>query len=332
MDALIVAISILLSVILVSVNYLSGLLATPPNAVYLGTVHWPGDYFYYLSQFAQGRYSWFYSYDLYTGDFPFKTLVGWVNVFLGRIFFLVGIDQFKAYQLCVIIFLSIFLLLSFLLIKEIFPGKLLENRWKRPIAFILFVFSNAFPKIIYEGGKITFSYYDYWFNNGVFFNRLVAVPHQLIARGCISLILLLAIVWWNGHIKQKILIWLFGFAVVGFVLASTEPVQWAIVSAVLFIGSFIYPRFTPFRFIPFIFFLIGGVSIAVYMKQLFLVPPYPQLRAWEVIQSLSLSLINFILANGPVMVLAIIGIFHFTKKSTVSKNTAIIFTLVTIVL
>ena len=98
MDALIVAISILLSVILVSVNYLSGLLATPPNAVYLGTVHWPGDYFYYLSQFAQGRYSWFYSYDLYTGDFPFKTLVGWVNVFLGRIFFLVGLTIVLKYK------------------------------------------------------------------------------------------------------------------------------------------------------------------------------------------------------------------------------------------
>src|SRR3990167_4479799 len=98
MEVFIVSIIILLALILNSLTYIAGVLATPANAVYLGTVHWPGDYFYYLSQFAQGRYSWFFSYDLYSRDFPVKTLGGWVNVFLGRLFFLAGIDHLRAYQ------------------------------------------------------------------------------------------------------------------------------------------------------------------------------------------------------------------------------------------
>ena len=120
LEILLVVGIILVFVTLNSLPFIAGVLATPSGSVFLGTVHWPGDYFYYLSQFAQGRNNWFTSYDLYTNDFPQKTFVGWVNVFLGHIFSLMGVDHLAAYQLSIVIFTIAFLFVSYLLIREIY--------------------------------------------------------------------------------------------------------------------------------------------------------------------------------------------------------------------
>ncbi|MBI5452827.1 hypothetical protein HY945_05170, partial [Candidatus Gottesmanbacteria bacterium] len=275
MELFLVLFTIILFVFLNSLTYILGALATPAGSVFLGTVHWTGDYFSYLSQFAQGATNWFFSYDLYTSDFPHPTLVGWVNVFLGRIFHLIGINHLMAYQLSIVIFAAAFLGVSYLLIREIFPpssrhpeprsisGRGILERFldsppsggslgmtvrsdgnviKRVMAFVLFVTSNALPKIIWEGGKWSLSYYDFWFNNGLPFNRLGGVPHHLIARTAISLSLLLAIWWW----KKKDWRILLTFPIIGFVLASVEPVHWGLVVVVLLLTTIFYFFVFPF--------------------------------------------------------------------------------------
>lgn len=356
-ETLIVIAAILFIVFLNSLVFITGLLATPIGSVYLGTVHWPGDYFYYLSQFAQGKESWFKGFDLFTSDFTSQTYVGWVNIFLGHIFNFVRLNQFIAYQISIIIFCITFLGISYLLIREIFP----EFRRMRIIAFLLFLFSNPFPKIIFDAGKISISYYDFWFNQGILFNRVVGVPHQLIARSCISLILLLVLKWWkNGGVNSKGMkrgkyLMLLSFPVLGLVLASVEPVHWLITSLVLFIapilicGSCRFPDSIGIAspavkskvantiglldyWIIGLFFFLGGLPMALYLKKLFGNLPYLQLSLWENSQQLHVDPITFIMGNGPVMVIAIFGIWGFMKKASLSKITALVFIFTTIFL
>lgn len=361
MELIIITAIIFFSVFLNSLNFIVGLLSTPKDLFFLGTVHWSGDYFYYLSQFAQGKISWLKGYDLYTADFPVETYVGWVNVFLGRIFYLLGVSHLLAYQLSVVIFSITFLGVSYLVIREIF-----SKRGKRIVAFLLFTISNAFPIITVQGGSFSFSYYDYWFNMGIPFNRLICVPHQLIARTCVVLAILLAIWWWK---KRRKLI-LPGLLLVGFILASVEPVQWGLVVGVLFIASIIIiiygschksvPTFAskspacggvkaseasvgiPSFVSPAaklnvfniagLFLLLGGLPMALYLKDIFSRPPYLQLALWEATQQVRINLATFILGNGPVLVLAIIGIFFFIRKITFARLVALIFSLVSVFL
>jgi len=85
MEGIIVTILILTAILGIELQYIVGKLATPPNMVYLGTVHWPSDYFYYLSQFAQGTYNFLSSTMLFTPEKLKPVLVGWQNVLTGRI-------------------------------------------------------------------------------------------------------------------------------------------------------------------------------------------------------------------------------------------------------
>ena len=332
MEAVLVTIAIATAVICSNLNYLSGVWATPSSSIYLGTVHWAGDYFYYLSQFAQGRDGLFLSYDLFTGDFPYKTAVGWVNVFMGRAAYITGINHVWAYQIAVFIFSTLFLLFSYLLIREIFKGKDSRNSQLRITAFILFILSNTIPKIISVNGMWTVTFFDYWFNNGLPFNRLANVPHQLIAKAIVSLILLLAIVWYRGYSKRRLALYLALFLMCGLVLASTEPVHFAIVTLVMLLVPLLFYRKNYVMFIPLIFFAGGGLPATLYIKKLFTDLPYSQLAAWELTQSIKPDILNFVLSNGILMVIAIIGALQFYKKGSVQNFTIVIFCFLTIVL
>lgn len=388
MEHLTIVAVIIIFVVLNGLTYISGVLATPTGSIFLGTVHWPGDYFYYLSQFVQGKNSWFSGYDLFTSDFKSRTLVGWVNIFLGRIFYLLGVNHFLAYQLSIVIFAIGFLSLSYLIIREIFPGEAEEEGdkgdkrdkregRKRMIAFLLFVISNAFPKIGYEGGRFSLSYYDFWFNNGLPFNRLGGVPHHLIARTSIAAALLLALLWWKRGKGGKWKKWgiLLGLVFLGFVLASIDPVHWGLVVVVMFMvwlliwfatlqqrifqtrpvtsgcASFGHSKASWVKrvaehlgrssklllsgwqlllFLPSLLFFLGGFPMALYLKSLFAKPPYSQLAIWEATQQIHPTFWQFILGNGPVAILAILGLPFFSRRRTLAKMLALLFTFITL--
>lgn len=396
MEIITVSAIIIFFVFLNSLTFIVGALNTPLNHVFLGTVHWTGDYFLYLSQFAQGADHWVYNLDLYTHDFTARILVGWINVFLGHIFRLAGIDHLTAYQLSIVIFAFLFLLSSYALIREIFANdpKNKSRRRKAFIAFLLFVTASAFPKLVMEKGSMTISYFDYWFNNGIPFNRLGGVPHHLVARTCISLIILLTLLWWkrkekekaglqkdrDGRSKWKHFLILLSLPVLGFVLASAEPVHWMETVAVLFITITLYklhritklsrhfksissrnpakrsiliiqhfvPRFLTsldmtnkfslnyflsqviFDFIPCILLFLGGLPMVLYLKKITSFYPYAQLVVWEASQQLHIDFLSFVMGNGPVLVLAILGFFYFIKNITIGKLTAIVFVVATV--
>lgn len=379
MEILIVGLIIVFFLLLNSLNFIVKALSTPPDMIFLGTVHWEGDYFYYLSQFAQGRENWFLSYDLYTTDFHKKTLVGFANVFLGHVFSLVGIDQFGAYQLSIVFFGLLFLLFSYLLLREIFPGREKSQKVKRLIAFILFAGNNAFPRIVEEGGKKIISYSDFWFNPGLPFYRLGGVPHHLIERSMIVGTMLLAVYWWKK--KKFTQISLFTFSLLGFVLGGIDPVHFLLGSATLLITAFfispvwrqilhslvlilkklirfLFPGILPIslltrsisslqpsvinnkqstiniisHFFPFIFFFLAGAPIVIYLKQLFILPPYSQLALWEAAGQMNLRLTDFMIGIGPVAYLCIPGLIIFIKNINPAKLLGIVFTLLAVII
>jgi hypothetical protein len=382
-EYLIVVFISLLFVFLDTLPFTAGVVTTPKDMVFLGTVHWPGDYFYYLSQFAQGKYGWFGSYDLYTTDYPVKTLVGWVNVAIGRIFYLLGSNQIIAYQITIAFFVLAFLFISYFLIREIFP----EGKTERITAFIFFVISNSFPMFVWVKGKLEFWYYDYWFTNGLPFNRLGGVPHHLIVRTFISLAFLLAIRWWNSPSSRKAglrrsegrknILRFVSFLLVGFVIVSIDPVHWGLVFGTLLSVPVIYYLSSPIQsgihtiikkynfiiilriikcmdsrfrgndmesvtekitqkpakinqfflylLLPGILIFAGGFFMALYLKKLFMSPPYLQLTDWEAGQQLRLPFYSFIMSNGPVMVLAFLGVIPFLRKITLEKLMVVFF-------
>ena len=134
----------------------------------------------------------------------------------------------------------------------------------------------------------------------------------------IVLVLLLTLKWWKKGGKRKLLI----LALIGFILASTEPVHWLLVVMVLSITGLINIFYRPKLAIllPSFFLFLGGLPMAIYIKRLFANPPYLQLATWEASQQVNISLLNFVLANGPVIILAIIGLLlHIFKKSQISN-------------
>lgn len=319
-----------------SSNFLIGLLTSRKGEFFLGTVHWPADYFYYLAQFAQGKYSWLAGYNLYTSDYFKKTYIYAVNVFLGHIYHLLGINQIWAYQISVALFTILFLALSYILIKEIFP----LSRTKRLLAFFLFNISNAFPRIAFGSGKWEFYYYDYWFNNGLPFNRLVGVPHQMIGKSMLVLVLLLAI-WW---MKGKRSIWvLIGLALSSILLASVEPVHWGLVvlvlcvvfTAYLFYQSPARMRLFSERFslaLPGLIFFLSGLPVALYLKNLLSHLPFSQLVDWEIAQYRYISVSTFLLSTGPVIIWAGLGLWSFFKKINFAKILLGIFSVICLIL
>lgn len=348
MEKIFVAGVIILLVFLQGLPSVIGYLYTPPGNVFLGTMHWPGDYFYYLSQFAQGKTHWFWSYDLYTNDFSKQTLVGWVNVFLGKVFSFVGISHISAYQLLVPILSVIFLYVSYLLVRLYYPG----DPKKRVMAFLLFAFSNAFPKLEFMQGTWRVSFYEYWTNKGLTFNRLGGVPHHLIESIVIILIVLFVFGYWEGK-RVRVWIKLLVYIPLGFVLVSIEPVHFLLIIFILMMTVCIWSAKRMldqsqrqkiwirlihrkslfnvlFLCLPIGLLLIGGMPMGYYLRSLFLYPPFIQLRVWENTQQIAVQFFPFLLATGPVALLSFIGLPMHVKKPTMGTLLGIVWIITTI--
>lgn len=304
---------------------LIGRLTTPPNMTFLGTVHHPFDYFYYLSQFAQGgQGSWLRGFDLYTTLYPRPTFVGWINIVLGHAFSLVGISHLGAYQISTVLFTLTFLALTYLFIGEVFPKKHHSPRL-RIISFLLFLTNNAIAIPHLAGSRWTFPFIDYWNNYATPFVRLGNVPHHLIAHAAIVGTFLCTL-WWVRARRYRV-IFLVGSALAGIILASINPIQWVLVGVSLGVAALLVGRVNE-RFsakkilvslLPLVSFALSGLPMAIYLQQLFRLPPYSQLAAWELTQQIRLRWWDILLASGPVFFLGFAGAPLFFKNLSYPK-------------
>lgn len=286
-----------------------GYLKTPPNAVFLGTVHHPLDYFYYLSQFAQGSYRWITTVNLFTSESLPPTFVGWSNVLLGRIFSVLGIPPIVAYHTSVAILMVLLLVCAYKLAVAI-----TSSRLGATVSLYLFTLFHAFS-VTREGNP---SYGDYFNNFSVPRVRFGSVPHQLLTAA-ISIAIVYGAIAWTRSRNRKYLIFL---AVGSVALASLQPVLWAMISvAVLISGRWQLG-------------VVGasGLVPALYLSRLFSVFPFSQLRAWEAAQQTALTMEHFISATGPVFLLALFSLPGMMRGASFRVRFTTVFSIISYLL
>lgn len=300
-------------------NFIVGMRNTPPGNIFLGTMHHPQDYFYYLSQFVQGSTSWFFSRNLYTHDYSGSTAVGWINVVTGKILGWSGLTHQWAYAVAVALGTLLFLGILAWLFRLSMPEKTAGfTRW---LALLLFLISNTFPTAIL--GKNSDAN-TYWNNYGEPFVRLGGVPHHLIMHTMVALILILTALFVKTRSRRTMIISGIPLAMAAATLASINPVQWMWTGAALALSLLLYTLIHPGgglrsiaqNMLPLCLVFLAGLPIALYLKQLFSLTPYTQLTAWEYKQQIHLSLPGLLLSSGPVVILGLLGIPLLLRKKS----------------
>lgn len=314
MQAILVAGIILLATLENSAPFLLGFFKTPPGFVFLGTVHHPADYFYYLSQFAQGSVRLATSVDLYTTEPVTASFIGWSNVLLGRLFHLVGAAPWVAYHTSVVLLTILLLYLSYRVALALFKKSL-------PATLTLFFFTlfHAFP-IIQEGVS---SYADYWNNYAVPSVRFGGVPHQLLIGISFMLCVLFLMRRAQGIYTWRVMA---GLLVASAILASLQPVLWGLLLATTGATAcivFLKTRKADAR--GFLTVMVGGIGPAWYLFERFLTAPFLQLKLWEATQQNSLTPAHFLAATGPVFLLALFFAPRFVSSFSFSRMFIILF-------
>ena len=319
-ETIIVTSLILLAVFGIELQYIVNSLATPKGLVYLGTVHWPSDYFYYLSQFVQGKQNFLSSTMLYTPEKLKPVLTGWQNVLSGKILMGLGFDVILAYQVAVAIYLGLFIYIAYNLIKEIFP----DSRGKRMLALVFFITSTSMFRILRDGGGWQFSYWTHWYNLGSALSRFSPTPHHLLAYSLGTFILLMCIKWVKNGFRNKYLAFL---SIAGFLLASINPVAWGLTTLSILTAGAIYvvkERRWNYLLLGFLL-IIAGIMPAVYTRTVFNTSVYKLSSAWESVQQLKITPLWLCYNSGLVVVLALFGVWSYWKKTTFSKILLFIF-------
>ena len=315
---------------------IAGLLKTPPGYVFLGTVHHPADYFYYLSQFAQGGYRWITTINLFTSEPVAPSFMGWSNVLIGRIFYSVGISPLIAYHTSVFLFTVLLLVIAYTLTFSV-----LRSKFSATIALYLFTLFHAFP--ILRDGKP--SYGDYWNNFAVPRARFGGVPHQLLLN-IASFVMVYCIIQWIQYKKYsgKTLI---SLGVSSLILASLQPVLWVLITAAAGIAilckhwlkssdrpaSGNTQKFLFHRVIMLLAVLMSsGLPPVLYLTRLFTTLPFSQLKLWEAGAQNALTPEHFLSSTGPVFLIALFSLPLFASHLSFAKIFVILFSLFSLLL
>lgn len=328
MQRLFIAICIIITVLLIELQYFVGLWYRPGWAYYLGTIHWASDYFYYLSQMSQGREHILFSRMLYTGEQLPQVLVGWQNVLTGRIISLLGFDMTVGYQLAVAVYLSLFLFLSYRILGRIFPAQ----NGRRLLAFFLYLTSMPLPQFSWTDKGFSWWVYSYWYNTGNFFARFGPTSHHLLAGVFLTagLLLLFSLFEQSDQRSWKRQIgYIAGLGFIGLGLASITPVQWGLMVGAggLLILSQVAFRARRFRgvFLGLLLLFVGGIPAAVYVRYVFSIAPYSYSQAWESTQRVYINPYTLTLGSGLVIPLALIGSWWFVRRPTPARMFALCF-------
>lgn len=312
----------LISLSILEFQYFYRLFNTPKDSIYLGTVHYPPDYFSYLSYIAQGKDHILSSTILYTSEKTPLVLVRWQYVLLGKLLSVFPLNTGQMYQIAVIIFTIGFMVSGYLLISL-----LLEKYEERILAFAFFVSSTAWPLVKINEEGLNFSYHYYWFNTGNFFTRFSPTPNHLLGSILLILGFILLIRWCKKiHTIRKIPLILYNsaFTLIGLTLSSVSPMHW-----ILLLGSLIgllfilalqelFIRKKPFSHIlkyfqPILFCFIGGLSATLYILSILKTFPYNIGNSWEATKQVFMDFPNLFYGSGIVILFALFGCYSYFR-------------------
>ncbi len=283
----------------------------PKYTVYTGAVHYPPDYLYYLSYIAQGRDHWVLGENLKSAETTQGALVNWFYVLGGRFGNSIGMSDIITYQLLVIMASIWYLSASYFLFALCFP----KQPMTRLIAWVLFLLSNAFPKITHTSQGWDFGFY-YPFNNlGHPFVRLSNVPHHTLIQGSIMAAFAFTLYYWKTYAPNAL-----GMLILlGMILGTMQPLQWVFTGSVIGVYGLVlcYAIYTkqwqhPYEFLrpllPAVSLCIIGFPGALYIQHLYSGPLYQYMLAWEKNQHVFIPIIDFIRLHGPVVLIGLLGI------------------------
>lgn len=273
----------------------------PKYTVYTGAVHYPPDYLYYLSYIAQGRDHWILGENLKSGETTQPALVHWLYVLGGRVGNSLGISDSVTYQLLVIMASIWYLSASYFLFALCFP----KQPMTRLVAWILFLLSNAFPKITHTPQGWDFGFY-YPFNNlGHPFVRLSNVPHHALIQGSIMAAFAFTLYYWKTYAPKV----LGALCLIGMILGTMQPLQWAFTGSVIGVyGLFLSITGRTLRpLFPGIALFLIGFPGTLYIQHLYSGPLYQYMLAWEKNQHVYIPIIDFIRLHGPVVLIGLLA-------------------------
>lgn len=304
--------------------YIAGLLVQTPGMTFTGVVHYPLDYYYYLSYMAQGKTRWLTAFYINTTEAKTPIFYHWFYVLSGRIFSTLGISNSIGYQLLILGLSVLLCVVSYRLICEVIP-----SRAGRTIAYILFLTSNAWPYLSHTSNGWALQPYWFWYNYGEPFIRFSSIPHHLLAQSVLVVILLLLVRVPRIPQSRYLCTWSL-FFVSGFLLASTQTPQVPVVllvCGIFWVKDIIVSRKSD-MFPALILLLAGAVPYALYLRLLFQNQPFTMIAAWEATQQVRITLLQFFRMNGPVMLLGVIGLPLFLSKRLRAREIIAVCTLV----
>ncbi len=308
MQALLWIVIVLLTSLYALGKYLVGVSHTPPGSVFLGTVHYPTDYFIYLSEYAWGRHSWFFNRVLQSTEAPGDNLIRWVNVFCGHIFSLFGLNQITAYQISVVLFTVSIIYLSYTLLV-----KILKSRHEALYGLFVYLTANAFPG--WDGSNL--STFDFWYNQGNPLNRLINVPHHLLGQ-----IALLALVYiWIS--KKKNLLSFVVAIICGMILAGVNGVHLLFAAGIMSVSRLS---------LPVLFSLIGAAPILLSVRHTLSIPPLSNMIIWETNNQMILTPWRLFLGYGPILLSLLPATIMYLKKPDRFRIFSLLFTWISLLL
>lgn len=310
----------------------------PPNTVYIGITHWYEDFFYYLSQFAQGaRGRWLVENQFTTEDIPAN--INWIlNLMLGKIGALLALPPWSSYHISLIMFSLLYVFLLYCASHRIFP----KHAGYRLATFIFTLTSGGFFLFSLTKQSILIQPYTYFYAYTSPLHRLGGVPHLLIQ----NILSLTAVLLWcsfidvvfSGHktygrtLRQAvIMIFTLG------TLFVINPVYVAMDVSVFFLtGIYFYFRRKSIVFLKHLLLYLGMISLILvplvsYQWQVFSHPFYQYFRQWEAAVPPT-DIKTFFLSSGIVSVLAPIGMHRFISDRSPLRITGSLYAFLPIVL
>lgn len=300
-------------------------IANPPDRYFTGIAHYYADYFLYVSQIAQGvRGNWIWSKSMYTNEILPDTWVYWPNVLIGRLGGIFTTSPFMIYGISLAVFVAILLLIIYEIARNVFP--------KRPtaqlIAFLFCATASNFadiPSLISRGTFRQLN--EMWFSPTPALNRLGGVPHQTLQT-----ILLLGVVLifstlisdsmrsLNHDRKNK---WFRSvFIILCFLAATISPIQMVLVSFAIVVTTYVNVYRDRIRHVlPQIIPISLGLAVAALGAYLVnrafdTSSLYAIAKLWEASQTVDITILSFLLAMGPIILLIPFGVRSFLKSLT----------------
>jgi hypothetical protein len=179
----------LLMTFISTIAFFSQLYFKPSNHVFIGVTHYFEDFFYYLDQFYQGAHGSWLTVNNFTSEYLPPTLLYFDNIILGKIGGMIGLEPFTAYNVSLLILKFVYLILSYFIVKIIFP----TNRKMRLGTYLFFLFATSFPDLkLTDNGLINQGPLLIYRAKNTIFSRFGNIPSQYMTSILFTVLFILS--------------------------------------------------------------------------------------------------------------------------------------------